>query len=68
MNKLTTFDWVSLTLVLIGGLNWLLVGLFSWDLVATIFGDMSVVSRLVYIIVGLAAVWILIISNKLTKK
>lgn len=68
MNKLTTFDWVALTLVLVGGLNWLLVGLFNWDLVAAIFGDMSIVSRLVYIVVGLAAVWILLISNKLTKK
>lgn len=68
MNKLTTFDWVALILVLVGGLNWLLVGLFNWDLVAAIFGDMSIVSRLVYIVVGLAAVWILLISNKLTKK
>ena len=45
MKKLSTIDWVALVLLIVGGLNWLLVGLFSFDLVATIFGDMSIVSR-----------------------
>ncbi len=47
---------ISLILVVIGGLNWGLVGLFNFDLVATLFGTMSAVSRVVYILVGLAAV------------
>lgn len=47
---------VALILVIVGGLNWGLVGLFNFDLVATIFGDMSALSRVVYSLVGLSAV------------
>jgi hypothetical protein len=68
MNKLTTLDWVALILVIVGGLNWLLVGLFSWDLVAAIFGSMSIVARIIYVLVGLSALWLLAICGKLTKK
>ena len=44
----------ALTLVIIGALNWLLIGLFSFDLVATLLGNMSVFSRIVYVLVGIA--------------
>lgn len=47
---------ISLLLLIVGGLNWGLVGLFGFDLVATLFGEMSVVSRIVYVLVGVAAV------------
>lgn len=47
---------ISYILVLVGALNWGLVGLFDFDLVAKIFGEMSTLSRLVYILVGLSAV------------
>jgi hypothetical protein len=47
---------VTLLLLIIGGLNWGLVGLFGFDLVATIFGEMSVVSRIVYVLVGISAI------------
>ncbi len=47
-------------LLIIGGLNWGLVGIFNWDLVAAIFGDMSVVSRIVYILVAVAALGTLV--------
>lgn len=53
-------DWVAGALVIIGGLNWGLVGLFNFDLVAGIFGVMSPVSRIVYVLVGLAALYCLI--------
>ena len=46
--------YIALTLVIIGALNWLLIGLFSFDLVATLFGNMSVFSRFVYVLVGIA--------------
>lgn len=46
---------VALVLLIVGGLNWALVGLFEFDLVATLFGDMSPLSRIVYILVGIAA-------------
>lgn len=48
---------LTLVLVIVGGLNWGLVGLFSFDLVAALFGEGSFLSRLVYILVGLSAVW-----------
>ena len=48
---------LTLTLVIVGGLNWGLVGLFGFDLVAAIFGEMSPLSRIVYVLVGLSALW-----------
>ena len=48
---------LTLVLVIVGGLNWGLVGLFDFDLVAAIFGAGSMLSRLVYILVGLSAAW-----------
>ena len=57
MRKLTPIDWVALVLVVVGGLNWGLVGIFGFDLVAAIFGEMSVLSRIVYTLVGIAAVY-----------
>jgi len=46
-----------LVLLIVGGLNWGLVGLFGFDLVAAIFGAMSPLSRIVYALVGLSALW-----------
>ena len=53
---------VTLVLVIVGGLNWGLVGLLNFDLVAAIFGDMSAISRVVYILVGLSAVYLAVVS------
>jgi len=52
-----TIDVIVAVLLVIGGLNWGLVGLFSFDLVAAILGDMSVLARVVYVLVGIAAVY-----------
>ncbi len=68
VNKLKGIDWVALILVIVGGLNWGLVGLFDFDLVGTIFGVLSIISRIVYILVGLAAVYLLIMSGKMARK
>ena len=68
MRKLNGLDWVALILVIIGGLNWGLVGLFKFDLVAAIFGDMSAISRVIYILVGVAALYEAAIAAKLGKK
>lgn len=51
---------ITLILVIVGGVNWGLVGLFDWDLVATLFGTGSLLSRLVYILVGASALWQLV--------
>ena len=51
-------DTLALILVIIGALNWGLVGLFSFDVIAAIFGSSTaVVSRIVYTIIGLAGLW-----------
>jgi uncharacterized membrane protein YuzA (DUF378 family) len=60
MGKLSVLDWICLILIIIGGLNWLLVGVFSFDLVAAIFGAMSIISRIVYILVGVGALYVLV--------
>ena len=46
--------YIALTLVIVGAINWLLIGLFSFDLVATLFGEMSLLSRIVYSLVGIS--------------
>jgi uncharacterized protein len=57
--------WITLILLVVGGLNWLLVGLFDFDLVAAIFGDMSALSRFVYVAVGLSAIIVLALSKRM---
>lgn len=46
--------YIALTLVIVGAINWLLIGIFEFDLVATIFGAMSILSRIVYTLVGIS--------------
>jgi hypothetical protein len=65
--SLSVLDWVVLVLVLVGALNWGLVGFFSFDLVKTIFGDMSALSRTVYSLVGLSAIYLAVVSPRLEK-
>ena len=48
--------YACLILILIGAINWGLVGAFNFDLVAMIFGDMSIISRIIYILVGLSGI------------
>lgn len=50
-------DKIALVLIIIGAINWGLIGFFKFDLVATIFGDMSVISRIVYALVGISGLW-----------
>jgi uncharacterized membrane protein YuzA (DUF378 family) len=68
MNKLKVLDIIALILIIVGGLNWLLVGAFDFDLVAAIFGSMSAVARIVYVLVGLSAIYTLIMLGKFGRK
>ncbi|MEK7653172.1 MAG: DUF378 domain-containing protein [Patescibacteria group bacterium] len=68
MKKLNGLDWLAIILVVIGGLNWALVGLFKWDVVALIFSDMSIAARVVYVVVGVAAVYLIAIAAQLNRK
>jgi uncharacterized protein len=56
-NEMKALTIVTLVLLIVGGLNWGLVGLFGFDLVAAIFGAGSALSRIVYVLVGLSALW-----------
>ncbi len=65
--KLSTLDTIALVLVIIGGLNWLLVAL-GFNLVTAIFGSVAWLVALIYILVGLSAIYLAAISMKLEKK
>ena len=65
--QLNAIDWLSLVLMIVGGINWGLIGLFQFDLVAAIFGDMSGASRVVYTLVGVAAVYGIVLAVRLGK-
>ena len=54
---------ITYILVIVGALNWGLVGFFGIDLVASIFGDMSLLSRIVYGLVGISAIFLLLIHR-----
>ncbi|HUV29612.1 MAG TPA: DUF378 domain-containing protein [Acidobacteriota bacterium] len=56
-----TLDIIAEVLLVIGGLNWLLVGVFNFDVVAAIFGQMSIISRIIYILVGVSALYQLLL-------
>lgn len=50
-------DKIALVLIIIGAINWGLIGIFEFDLVAAIFGQMSMVSRIIYSLVGISGLW-----------
>lgn len=52
-------DCIALTIAIIGAVNWGLVGLFSLDLVALIFGNMSWISRIIYALVGISGLYLI---------
>lgn len=57
MNRTNAFDWIAFVLIIIGGLNWGLIGALNFNLVAFLFGAMSTISRIIYVLVGLAALY-----------
>lgn len=50
---------IALSLIIAGAINWMLVGIFSWNLVTWIFG-VGVFTRIIYVIIGLAGIWMLV--------
>ena len=59
------FDNTALTIVIIGAINWLLVGIFRFDLVAFIFGNLSWLSRIIYSIVGLCGLSLISVYGRI---
>ncbi|MFH0840772.1 MAG: DUF378 domain-containing protein [bacterium] len=68
MKKLNVLDWIVMILVIIGAINWGLIGFFSFDLVAAIFGDMSSVTRIIYALVGIAGLYTIYLLTVMRKK
>ncbi len=52
-----TIDTIALILIIIGAINWGLIGFFSFDLVAAIFGAMTTFTRIIYALVGISGIW-----------
>ena len=59
------FDNTALTLVIIGALNWLLVGIFKLDIVAVIFGNLTRLSRIIYTIIGLCGLYLISLYGRI---
>lgn len=63
--KLSSIDWIASILTIVGGVNWGLVGLLNIDLVALIFGEGSALARIVYVLVGISAIYLIFALLKL---
>lgn len=50
-------DRIALVLIIIGAINWGLIGIFNFNLVETVFGGLSVITRIIYILVGVSGLW-----------
>lgn len=59
------FDNTALTLVIIGAINWLLIGLFRFDAVAWLFGSLSWLSRIIYALVGLSGIYLISLYGRI---
>jgi hypothetical protein len=62
--KKSVLDWIALVLVIVGGVNWGLVGLLELDLVQLILGSVQVLAKIVYVLVGLAALYMIYMAVK----
>lgn len=65
--KFNVLDVIAWVLLIIGGLNWGLVGVFHFDLVAHLFGDFTLLTRVVYDLVGIAAIYAIFMCYKCCK-
>ena len=61
-----TLYYIALTLVIVGALNWLLIGLLNFDLVATLFGSMTLLTRIIYSLVGVGGIISIGLYSKIT--
>jgi uncharacterized membrane protein YuzA (DUF378 family) len=66
--RMKAFEWIPMVLLIIGGVNWGLVGLFNIDVVATLFGTGSALTRIIYVLVGLSALYSIYLSTKMSSK
>lgn len=64
MFKLKILNVISLLLVIIGAVNWGLIGILKFDLVSTLFGDMSALTRIIFTLVGIAGLYAIVFFNR----
>lgn len=62
--RMNGLDWTAMALVIVGGLNWGLIGFFNFNLVDSIFGEGSVLARVIYGLVGLSALYMVAAASK----
>ena len=68
MHKLSGLNWIAIILLIIGGLNWGLIGLFDFDLLSVLFGENSAFTRVLHTLIGLSGVYTIFVMNKLARK
>lgn len=68
MKNLNVLDWIAMILVIIGGLNWGLVGLFNFNLVSFLFADAMIIARIIYVLVGISAIYVAVVVARWRKK
>lgn len=57
--EMSTLGWIAFVLVVVGALNWLLIGLFNWNLVQVIFGGIPILESIIYVLVGIGALYLI---------
>jgi len=67
-SAMSAIDYIAMALLIVGGLNWAMVGLFDVDVVASLFGPGSPASRLIYVLVGIAALYSIYTAAKMGRK
>ena len=60
------FDYFALTIAIIGAINWGLIGFFKFDLVAFLFGELTILSRIIYAIVGICGLYLISVYGRIT--
>jgi uncharacterized membrane protein YuzA (DUF378 family) len=66
IKRMRALEWIPMLLLIVGGINWGLVGLMNLDVVATLFGDGSLVSRVIYGLVGLSALYSIYLGSRMS--
>lgn len=65
--KMNVIDWIACVLVVVGALNWGLMGLFNFNLVATLLGEIAALIRIIYVLIGLSGLWVIYAGAKCCK-
>ncbi len=60
------FDYFALTIAIIGAINWGLIGFFKFDLVAFLFGNLTILSRIIYAVVGICGLYLISVYGRIT--